>query len=129
MKAVILAAGKGIRLFPYTASMPKCLLEINRVPILERTIRQLHSQGVKEIGVVIGYLAEKIETKMDEVQTRLPDVTLTPIVNPLYYRTGTIYSLWLAREWAREGFILVEGDVVFEQGILADLVQAPHSFS
>jgi len=127
MKAVILAAGKGIRLFPYTASMPKCLLEINRVPILERTIRQLHSQGVKEIGVVIGYLAEKIETKMDELQSRLPDVTLTPIVNPLYYRTGTIYSLWLAREWAREGFILVEGDVVFEQGILADLVQAPHS--
>lgn len=126
MRAVILAAGKGIRLFPYTASMPKCLLEINRVPILERTVRQLHAQGVKEIAVMIGYLAEKVEAKMDELQSRLTDITLHSIVNPLYYRTGTIYSLWLTREWAKEGFILVEGDVVFEQAILEDLVRTPH---
>lgn len=127
MRAVILAAGKGIRLFPYTASKPKCLLEINGVPILERTIQQLRAQGIKDIAVVIGYLAEKVESKLEDLQSRFPDITLHPIVNALYYRTGTIYSLWLVREWAREGFVLVEGDVICDHGILEDLVRSPDS--
>lgn len=127
MKAVILAAGKGIRLFPYTASKPKCLLEINGVPILERTIQQLRTQGIKDIAVVIGYLAEKVESKLEDLQSRFPDITLHPVVNALYYRTGTMYSLWLAREWAREGFLLVEGDVIFDQSILRDLVRTSQS--
>ena len=46
MQAVILAGGKGIRLLPYTASLPKPLMPIGDIPILEILVRQLKSQGV-----------------------------------------------------------------------------------
>lgn len=58
MKAVILAGGKGRRLAPYTAVLPKPLMPIGDVPILEIVIRQLKHAGFTEITMAVGYLAE-----------------------------------------------------------------------
>jgi len=52
--AVILAAGFGMRMVPLNAEIPKGLLEINKEPLIERTINQLHEVGINEIYVVVG---------------------------------------------------------------------------
>jgi NDP-sugar pyrophosphorylase family protein len=58
MKAVILAGGKGTRLSPYTKILPKPLMPIGEMPVLEVLIHQLVSQGVDEIILTVGHLAE-----------------------------------------------------------------------
>ncbi|MGC8960710.1 MAG: nucleotidyltransferase family protein [Chloroflexia bacterium] len=58
MKAVILAGGRGRRLAPYTTVLPKPLMPIGDVPILEVVVRQLAHAGFGEITLAVGYLAE-----------------------------------------------------------------------
>ena len=58
MKAVILAGGKGTRLSPYTKILPKPLMPIGEMPVLEVLIRQLKSQGIDELILTVGHLAE-----------------------------------------------------------------------
>lgn len=58
MKAVILAGGKGRRLAPYTAILPKPLMPIGDIPILEVVVRQLQHAGFDDIIMAVGYLAE-----------------------------------------------------------------------
>lgn len=57
MKAVILAGGKGTRLAPYTRVLPKPLMPVGDMPILEILMRQLKSQGVEEIILTVGHMA------------------------------------------------------------------------
>ncbi len=57
-RAVILAGGKGTRLAPYTAVLPKPLMPIGEMPILEIVIRQLAHHGIHDITLAVGYLAE-----------------------------------------------------------------------
>jgi UDP-N-acetylglucosamine diphosphorylase / glucose-1-phosphate thymidylyltransferase / UDP-N-acetylgalactosamine diphosphorylase / glucosamine-1-phosphate N-acetyltransferase / galactosamine-1-phosphate N-acetyltransferase len=65
MKAVILAAGEGVRMRPLTLENPKPLLKVNGVPIIERLISQL-PEKVDELIVVIGYLGEKIQNYLGD---------------------------------------------------------------
>jgi len=63
-RAVILAAGKGNRLEPLTADVPKCMVEIGGEPLLERALRALASHGIAEAVIVIGYLAEAVRDEI-----------------------------------------------------------------
>ena len=60
MKAIIVAAGMGRRLSPYTDDRPKTLVEINGRSILERQVDAYRAAGVDEINIVRGYMKEKI---------------------------------------------------------------------
>lgn len=60
MRAVILAGGRGTRLAPYTAALPKSLMPIGEMPILELLIRQLQRYGIGQITLAVGHLAELI---------------------------------------------------------------------
>ena len=64
--AVILAAGFGMRMVPLNTEIPKGLLEINKEPLIERTINQLHEVGINEIYVVVGFMKEKYEYLIDK---------------------------------------------------------------
>ena len=66
MQALILAGGKGTRLRPYTAIMPKPLMPIGDMPILEILIRQLKEQGVDSIILAVGYLHHMIEAYFED---------------------------------------------------------------
>ena len=61
MRAVILAGGKGVRLAPLTEVIPKPLVPIGGMPILEIVIRQLQRQGFRHITLAVGYMAELIK--------------------------------------------------------------------
>jgi NDP-sugar pyrophosphorylase family protein len=58
MRAVILAGGRGTRLYPYTVTFPKPLMPIDDVPILEVVVRQLRHHGICDMTMAVGHLAE-----------------------------------------------------------------------
>ena len=58
MKAIILAAGRGRRMGRMTRSLPKCLLKIGGMTLLDRQIHALRGAGIREIGIVTGYRRE-----------------------------------------------------------------------
>jgi NDP-sugar pyrophosphorylase family protein len=66
MKAVILAGGKGTRLRPYTSVLPKPLMPIGELPILEIILRRLERAGVSEVVIAIGYLGSLIQTYLSQ---------------------------------------------------------------
>ncbi|MBT5420035.1 MAG: NTP transferase domain-containing protein, partial [Candidatus Cloacimonetes bacterium] len=65
MKAIILAAGKGTRMFPLTKNTPKSLLDIGQgLTLLETQLHSLQEAGITNIVLVVGYRAEQIEAKI-----------------------------------------------------------------
>ena len=117
--ALLLAAGTGNRLQPYTDSIPKCLVEISGSTLLKRLTDNLCDNGFKRLVIVVGYLAHCIQEFVNEYSGNL---TIELITNPLFSTTNNIYSLWLARNKVRESFLLVESDLVFESSQLKDLL-------
>ena len=118
--ALLLAAGTGSRLSPLTDSTPKCLVDVNGIPILERLIRSLRSHGFKRLVVVTGHLSEVIQ---DYLGDRYADIEITYIHSPLYKTTNNIYSLWLAGKVIDEPFLLLESDLVFHPELLKPMLQ------
>ncbi len=117
--AVLLAAGTGSRLQPLTDDAPKCLTEINGIPILQRQVDCLRRWGFKRLVVVVGYLEHLIREFLD---ARSGDLEIDYVVSPRYRTTNNIYSLWLARESIREPFLLLECDLIFEPFLLRDML-------
>lgn len=113
-KAVILNAGLGSRLSPLTKEIPKCLTEINGRTILENQLGVLAERKIKEAVIVIGYLGEKIKERFGAYYKSL---RITYIENKDYEITGTAKSLYLARKHLKEGCIVIEGDIYFENEI------------
>ena len=109
-KAVILAAGKGSRLMPFTAETPKCLVRVQGKPILLREIEGLHRMGVQEILILTGYRSERIESLLGP---SFQGTTLRYLFNPFYETANNASTLRLAEEFLKGGGLIVEGDVVW----------------
>ena len=117
--ALLLAAGMGSRLFPFTKNEPKCLTMVNGMSILERLISNLNLHGFKRLVVVTGYLENHIR---EFLGTQVGDIKIDYIFSSLYETTNNIYSLWMAREMIDEPFLLLESDLVFDESLLDDMV-------
>jgi histidinol-phosphate/aromatic aminotransferase/cobyric acid decarboxylase-like protein/choline kinase len=118
-KAVILAAGVGDRLRPFTQEFPKCLVPVNGVPILVNALTHLSDVGVEEAVIVVGHHKEKIyETIGDKFQS----IKISYIESEDYTSTNNIYSLWLAREHLVDDVLLLEADVFFDRQLLDRLL-------
>ena len=120
-KAIILDAGEGKRLRPLTETTPKCLLKLNEITILEHQLTNLAECGIKKAILVVGYRANQIFKKLKEKNFGL-DLKL--IRNPIYNRTNTVYSLWLAKKEIKEDLIYLNGDVVFHKNVLMRLLNS-----
>lgn len=106
MKVVILAAGEGRRLKPLTNTIPKCLLEIKKKPLLSFILETLDDLGIlkNEILIVTGHLSAKIEQKFKGYKF---------LFNPKYQVANNIYSLFLAQSFiGNEGFVIINSDVL-----------------
>ena len=104
-RAVIVAAGTGTRMRPVTDEMPKPLVPVHGVRMIDTIIRGLHENGIYEIYVVVGYLKEKFA----ELPKQYPGLTL--IENPDYNEANNISSLYYAREHL-ENAVILDGDQV-----------------
>lgn len=101
--AVILAAGFGMRMVPINLETPKALLEINGEVLIERTIKQLHEVGIKDIVVVVGFLKERFEYLIDEYDVEL-------VVNVEYATKNNLHSLALVADKISNTYV-IPGDV------------------
>ena len=108
MQGLILAAGKGTRMG--NIEVPKCLLEINGVPIIKHQINSFKKNGINDIVVVTGYKSEMIHDLLnDQVQY---------VHNSKFNEMNNIYSVWLAIQKLQDDFICVYGDLMFDEEIL-----------
>lgn len=119
--AIILCAGMGSRLKPMTDHTPKCLLEVGAQTLLKRLIGQLDEAGFKKKVIVGGHLSKKIAAYLRE--EKLSEVLL--IDNPDYEKTNNAVSLGLALQNCDGGFLIVDGDLWLEEGILKALADFP----
>ena len=98
-RAIILAAGFGMRMVPINLETPKAFLEVAGEPLIERQIRQLHEAGVHEIYVVVGFMKEKFEYLIDEFGVKL-------VVNRDYAFRNNLYSLALVAKHLSDAYII-----------------------
>jgi CTP:phosphocholine cytidylyltransferase-like protein/thiamine kinase-like enzyme len=97
--AIILAAGFGSRFVPLTFELPKGLLPVKGVPMIERQIQQLIEKGITEIIIVVGYLKEKFDYLIDKYNVKL-------IFNLDFARKNNLASLYHAREYLKNTYVL-----------------------
>ena len=83
--ALILAAGKGSRMWPLSENVPKPLLPLGGLPIIERQIQELIKVGVKELYILIGYRMKEISDYLDNAKL---DINITYIVQEQQNGTG-----------------------------------------
>jgi len=124
MKAIILSAGQGKRLLPFTAHLPKCLVKVSGKALLEWQIDELEKCGISEITVVTGYGAEKVTALLEQTDKQQ---TITSRYNPDYATSDNLVSCWSVRDEMHEDFILLNGDTLFEAAVLKKLLTSPAS--
>lgn len=117
MKAIILAAGKGVRMLPLTKNVPKVMVEVNGKPFLEYVIEHLHAAGVTEFGIIVGYKKEAIA---DFLKRKKIKATLMEQKE----QKGTGHALLQARNFcSSEQFIVLGGDNLFSVADIKRLFQ------
>ncbi len=114
MKAIIIASGRGTRLLPLTENKAQCLLEVGNETILEHQIKILEGSGIKDIFVITGHCAQQVEEKYKGKAEF--------IYNPFYRHTGIAMSLWFAKERAKDDFVFLYSDILFDRNILKNLL-------
>ena len=108
MQGVILAAGKGSRMGDIDT--PKCLLEINEIPIIKHQINSFKKNGIDDILVVTGYKSEMIHNLLNN--------EVKYVQNSRFNEMNNIYSVWLAIQKLQDDFVCVYGDLMFDEKIL-----------
>ena len=116
MKAIILAAGRGTRLYPYTHDKPKCLLDIGNISILEHQINLIRDCGINEVVIVVGFGFERVEDFLRSYDGL--GMRINTLYNPFYQSTNSLVSLWIARSEFDEDLVVMNGDDVYEIGVL-----------
>lgn len=118
MRAILLCAGRGRRMLPLTARTPKCLLPVEgERSLLALQLRALARCGVSRVCVVVGFGAEQIEASLASGPP--PGVDVETVYNPFWDRSDNLVSCWLARHAMRDDFLLLNGDTLFEEALLA----------
>jgi L-glutamine-phosphate cytidylyltransferase len=120
MRGIILAAGKGARLNGGNGDMPKCLVTLGGETMLARNIRMLRRAGVDEVTVVVGCAAETVRRSCGSA------AGVGFVENAQFDQTNSLYSLWLARPFVTDGFVVMNCDVLVHPQLLTDLLSARH---
>ena len=112
-KVILLVAGEGKRLRPYTLDRPKCMVEIDGISLIDRQLSVLRAEGLDNIVMVGGYKSEML--KREGVKLKL---------NPRYYETNMVWTMFCAEEELEGGVIVSYGDIVYSTGILQALLKS-----
>ena len=122
MKAVILAAGTGTRLLPITRRLPKALIPMGEKTLLEWSFDALHQGGITEAIIVIGHLGHLIE---DVMKRSYNGINIQYVRNDAYADTGSMGSLYQARDVLNDDVLLLESDLLYDPKALKLVMQSP----
>ena len=117
-KAIILAAGRGSRLHPYTDDKPKCLTELAGMTLIGRQIATLRDAGITDIVIATGYMRE---------QFALP--ATRQVHNPDWADTNMVETLFCGRAEFGDDVIVCYSDIVYDPAVIAALIASPHGIS
>lgn len=122
MKAIILAAGIGKRLYPYTINIPKCLIEVAKKEIIKWEIEALLPFNFKELIIVIGYGGSLVKNL---ISNNFPDVNIHFVENKDYSTTSNLYSLKLGLLQADgDEIFIINGDLVFKKEVISEILKS-----
>jgi choline kinase len=109
---MVLAAGVGRRLRPYTDKLPKALIQVDgEKTILDIALENLASVGIDHVVIVVGYAAEAVQQRKAAFERRYR-LNLTLVDNDKAEDWNNAYSMWTARDLMGDGVLLVNGDTV-----------------
>ncbi|MFE2377058.1 sugar phosphate nucleotidyltransferase [Streptomyces sp. NPDC059398] len=129
MIGLVLAAGAGRRLRPYTDTLPKALVPVGPegegepTTVLDIALSNFAEVGLTEVAVVVGYRKEAVYARRAEFEAKY-GVTITLIDNDKAEEWNNAYSLWCAREVLKQGVILANGDTVHPVSVEKTLLAA-----
>ncbi len=119
---MVLAAGAGRRLRPYTDTLPKALVPVDdETTILDLTLSNFSKVGLKDVAVIVGYKSKAVEERKKDLESR-HGVNLELIFNDKAEEWNNAYSLWCARDLFSQGFLLANGDTVHPVGVQETLL-------
>ncbi|MFV0126766.1 sugar phosphate nucleotidyltransferase [Streptomyces sp. HMX112] len=124
MIGLVLAAGAGRRLRPYTDTLPKALVPVDGDrTVLDLTLANFAEVGLTEAAVVVGYRKEAVYERQAALEAKY-GVKLTLVENDKAEEWNNAYSLWCAREVLEQGVILANGDTVHPVSVERTLLAA-----
>ncbi|MER5740867.1 MULTISPECIES: phosphocholine cytidylyltransferase family protein [unclassified Streptomyces] len=124
MIGLVLAAGAGRRLRPYTDTLPKALVPVDGdTTVLDLTLKNFAEVGLTEAAIVVGYRKEAVYARKAELEATY-GLSLTLIDNDKAEEWNNAYSLWCAREVLKRGVILANGDTVHPVSVEKTLLAA-----
>jgi choline kinase len=121
MRAIILAAGRGVRLqLPEDSQLPKCLLRFDGMTLLERHLRMLKNAGVEDVAIAVGFRHELVEAEL----TRLSWKPRPELVINTQFELGSVLTVHTAAGAMTRGgdILLMDADVLYDERILSALV-------
>ncbi|MFF1279024.1 sugar phosphate nucleotidyltransferase, partial [Streptomyces marokkonensis] len=129
MIGLVLAAGAGRRLRPYTDTLPKALVPVgaegdqDAVTVLDLTLANFAEVGLTEAGIIVGYRKEAVYERKAALEQKY-GVRLTLIDNDKAEEWNNAYSLWCGRDALKDGVILANGDTVHPVSVERTLLAA-----
>ena len=113
MRAIILAAGQGSRLRPYTNDRPKCMVSLFGKPMLHRQLEVLRASGINDITLVGGYKADALDAEAVNI-----------VLNPRYAETNMVSTLFCAESVMTDekDLLILYGDIIYEPKVLENLI-------
>lgn len=120
-KAVILAAGMGLRMKELGEDIPKGFIRLGGNYVIEYSLKALASCGIQDTLIVTGHKAEYYEN----LKKTYPQIRT--VENPDFADTGTMRSLWCARDFIDGDFILLESDLIYDPAAISGIMGAPYS--
>ncbi|MGW3039615.1 phosphocholine cytidylyltransferase family protein [Kitasatospora sp. NPDC001159] len=123
MIGLVLAAGAGRRLRPYTDTLPKALVPVDgERTVLDLTLGNFAEVGLREAAIVVGYRKEAVYDRKGALENKY-GVKLHLVENDKAEEWNNAYSLWCARELFSEGLLLANGDTVHPASVQATMLE------
>jgi len=119
MKAVVLAAGEGVRLRPLTLTRPKHLISVGGKPILEHCLNAIKASGIKEVIIVVHYMAEAIRNHFGSGDAFRLEIEYVDQKGVL----GTGNAVSVVEDHVQEDFVLVYGDLLFTEEAIKSVLE------
>ena|SRR3990167_4993244 len=120
MQAVILAAGQGSRIRDMH-TLPKGFIHLGEQSIIQESIQTLKESGISDILIITGYASEHYDHLAKN------DKQLTTLFNPYYECFSSLYSLYCAKEWVKNDFLVLESDIIYQKSAIEILMQDAHA--